>query len=213
MSLVDPPLHQPSRELRESDCTTEPFHLFQHWWQEALSAQIVMPEAMTLATCSTEGKPSARVVLLRGFDERGFVFYTNYRSRKGQELLAQPLAALVLYWEPLDRQVRIEGRVEKTTAEESDRYFEQRPRGSRLGAWSSPQSQLLPDRDELERRYREAEERFGGDDSIPRPPEWGGFRVVPDVIEFWQGRPNRLHDRLRFRRESAQPWIRERLAP
>jgi pyridoxamine 5'-phosphate oxidase len=213
MSFVDPILHKPSRELRDSECATDPFTQFQRWWQDALEARLPQPEAMTLATCTADGKPSARMVLLRGFDERGFVFYTNYQSRKGQELLAHPLAALVLYWEPLDRQVRIEGRVEKTSPDESDLYFQQRPRGSRLGAWASPQSQQLQDREELERLYQEVEERFAGDGPVPRPPDWGGFRVVPAVIEFWQGRPNRLHDRLRFRREQGQPWTRERLAP
>jgi pyridoxamine 5'-phosphate oxidase len=167
---------------------------------------------MTLATCTPDGKPAARIVLLRGFDENGFLFYTNYNSRKGEELLHNPYAALVFYWEPLSRQVRIVGRVEKASDHESDVYFRQRPRGSQVGAWASPQSDVLASREELEGRVADLERQFAGAEFLPRPPFWGGFRVIAHCIEFWQGRPNRLHDRLCYRLESGQ-WTIERLAP
>jgi pyridoxamine 5'-phosphate oxidase len=169
------------------------------------------PHAMVLATADAAGAPSARVVLLRGWDERGFVFFTNYESRKGVELAARPRGTLLFYWPELERQVRIEGEARTLPAAESDAYFARRPRGHRLGAWASPQSRPLPDRAALERAMAEADARFG-DDEVPRPPYWGGYRLTPERFEFWQGRPNRVHDRLRYQRSGAG-WARDRLAP
>jgi pyridoxamine 5'-phosphate oxidase len=166
---------------------------------------------MTLATATPDGQPAARMVLLRGLDARGFVFFTNYDSRKGQELAANPRAALVFWWDALKRQVRIEGRIEVVTAAESDAYFKARPRGHRLAALASPQSQVIPDRASLEQRMRQLETQYPGED-VPRPANWGGYRVVPAVIEFWQGRPNRVHDRLRYER-LGDDWRIQRLAP
>jgi len=212
MSVREPSVGMPLPDLSEATIERDPFRQFQGWLEAALAAPLYLPEAMTLATATPDGRPSARVVLLRGFDERGFVFYTNYDSRKGDELSANPRAALVLYWPPLERQVRIEGTVEKVSPEESDAYFQSRPRGSRLAAWASPQSRVIPDRELLERRMAELSTRFS-DQPVPRPPEWGGYRVVPVSIEFWQGRPNRLHNRFRYQRLAAGGWRLERLAP
>lgn len=167
---------------------------------------------MTLATATREGIPDARMVLLRGFDERGFVFYTNYESRKAAELAENPLAALVLYWGPLTRQIRIEGTVATLTPEESDAYFRSRPFGHKLGALASPQSQVIPDREFLEDRLQKLLANYPSDADVPRPAHWGGYRVAPHAIEFWQGRANRLHDRLRYRKK-GDGWIIERLAP
>lgn len=197
--------------LEEAQAPDEPLALFRNWFEEALRAELTEPNAMVLATVDASGRPSARVVLLKDFNEAGFVFYTNYESRKGKELAQNPWAALVFWWAELMRQVRIEGRVEKVPAEESDAYFQTRPRESQLGAWASPQSQVVPDRATLEQRVAEWARQFNGR-KIPRPPHWGGYRVVPEVIEFWQGRSGRLHDRLRYRR-TTQGWVRERLAP
>lgn len=199
--------------LSEEDLSADPIEQFRLWLDQAMAADPQEFTAMTLATADGEGRPSARVVLLKGVDERGFVFYTNYESRKGRELLENPRAALVFYWPVLDRQVRVEGRVERTSREESEAYFLSRPPGSRLSAWASPQSRPVPGREELERRVEEAARRFDGGE-VPLPDGWGGFRVFPEEIEFWQGRPSRLHDRLRYVRLSGSPgWRIERLAP
>lgn len=202
--------------LSEEDLAADPIAQLQLWLEQA---RAVLPEeftAMVLATADAEGRPAARVVLLKGLDERGLAFYTHYDSDKGRELAANPRAALVFYWAPLDRQVRIEGTVEKTSREESEAYFASRPRGSRLGAWASRQSRPLAGREELERRMEEVAERFA-DGDVPLPDGWGGFRVRPEVVEFWQGRPSRLHDRLRYVRDSEGDseggWRIERLAP
>ncbi len=212
MANLDSETDYPLPPLDESNVDRDPFRQFQLWWEEALGAGLMEPSAMTLATATPDGRPSARMVLLRGADERGFVFYTNYDSRKGLELAANPHAALVLYWTELDRQVRIEGRVEMTSAEESDRYFAGRPRESQLGAWASSQSGVIPDRAWLDLRFEEVASRFAGRE-VPRPPNWGGYRLVPISIEFWQGRPGRLHDRLLYQGLENGEWGLERLAP
>jgi len=199
--------------LDETTVAQDPIRQFAAWYDEAVAAGVPEPEAMTLATATPAGRPSARVVLLRGFDVRGFCFYTNYGSHKGRELTANPHAALTFHWPDLERQIRIEGRVEQTTAAESDEYFRTRPSTSRIGAWSSPQSEVISDRGSLEALFARFRADHPDDSAIPRPPNWGGFRVVPERIEFWQGRPSRLHDRLRFRRDADGAWILERLAP
>jgi len=199
--------------LTEADAPDAPLPLFAAWFEEAMNAGTVEPNAMTLATADAEGRPSARIVLLKGFDQRGFTFFTNLASRKGSDLAANPHAALVFWWPPLERQVRIEGRIEHVEEPEADAYFASRPRGSRLGAWASPQSRPLPDRAALERRLADTEAAYPGDADVPRPPFWGGFRIVPFSIEFWQGRPNRLHDRLFYQADGHGGWTRERLAP
>jgi len=196
--------------LDESDAAPDPIAQFRKWFDDAVRGALPMVNAMTLASVSAAGKPSARIVLLKGVDERGFVFYTHYESRKGQELSANPRAALLFYWIELEREIRIEGTVERTTAAESDDYFESRPLGSRLAAIASPQSTVLRDRGELEERYSDTVKRYG--DSPPRPADWGGYRVVPDAVEFWQGRPNRLHDRLVYSKR-ADGWEIARLSP
>jgi pyridoxamine 5'-phosphate oxidase len=213
MSFVDPELSTTASILREEDMAADPIRQFQRWFDEAVAANVPQPEAMTLATATPDGRPSARVVLLRGCDDRGFVFFTNYTGRKGRELSANPQAALVFYWEPVDRQVRVEGTVERTSAEESDAYFAGRPRGSCIGAWASPQSIVLAGRNVLEQRVQEAEALFAGQHPVPRPPHWGGLRVVPGVVEFWQGQLSRLHDRLRYQRRPDGSWLLDRLAP
>ncbi|HEX9627967.1 MAG TPA: pyridoxamine 5'-phosphate oxidase [Acidiferrobacterales bacterium] len=190
----------------------DPITQFAQWYDRAAAAGIDKPHAMTLATVAADGRPAARVVLLSRFDDAGFVFHTNYASRKGEELAARPHAALVFWWDPLGLQVRIEGRVEKTPPEESDAYFAGRPRGSQVAAWASDQSRAIPDRDHLEARMTELERRYAGR-PVPRPPHWGGYRLIPDSIEFWENRDNRLHDRLRYRRGAGGGWQVERLAP
>ena len=197
--------------FRESDADPNPIEQFRGWFGEALAADLHEPNAMTLATATPDGRPSARVVLLKGFDERGFVFYTNYEGRKARELEVNPHCALVFYWGELERQVRVEGRVSRVPDEESDAYFAGRPQGSQLGAWASEQSRPVRDRGALEERLRELEGEYEGRE-VPRPPFWGGYRVEPETIEFWQGRENRLHDRLRYRR-STGGWKIERLQP
>ena len=197
--------------LLAASANRDPIELFGEWFREAERAGIMLPEAMTLATCTKDGTPSARMVLLKGFDARGFVFYTNFQSRKGQEVEANPRAALVFHWTVLERQVRIEGTVARVTDEESYAYFRTRFRGSRIGAWASKQSDVLESRDAFAARVAEVEQKFSGVD-VPLPPFWGGLRVVPDALEFWQGRVNRLHDRLCFQRQ-GESWTTRHLYP
>jgi len=199
--------------LDEGAIDRDPIRQFAAWYDAAVAAGVEEPEAMTLSTATPDGRPSARIVLLRGFDERGFCFFTNYQSHKGRELAANPHAALTFHWAALERQVRIEGRVERTTAAESDAYFESRPSTSRIGAWSSPQSEVIADRAALEELFAAFRAEHPDDTAIPRPVHWGGYRLVPGRIEFWQGRPSRLHDRLRFHRSADGSWTLERLAP
>jgi pyridoxamine 5'-phosphate oxidase len=214
----------PSRETRarksyeraaldEHGIDRDPFQQFTIWYDDAVAAGLPEPEAMTLSTATSEGRPSARIVLLRGYDERGFCFFSNYSSQKGKELAANPYAAVTFHWVELERQVRIAGRVEKVTAAESDVYFQSRPSQSRIGAWSSPQSNVIPSRDALEQFFDDYQERYSDVTAIPRPEHWGGYRVIPERIEFWQGRPNRLHDRLCFTRIDQGRWTLQRLAP
>ena len=197
--------------LSEADVDPDPIRQFDRWFADALTAQVLEPNAMTLATATRDGVPSARIVLLKGVDARGFVFFTDYRSRKGAELSENPLAALTFLWKEIERQVRIAGAVSRVSSAESESYYRSRPLGSRLGAWASHQSAVIPSRADLEQRLHEVTERFAAGD-VPLPAHWGGFRVVPDEIEFWQGRTNRLHDRLRYRRDESG-WALERLSP
>jgi pyridoxamine 5'-phosphate oxidase len=198
--------------LDAADVDPNPVRQFQTWFAQALDAKLPEPNAMTLATVDARGRPSARIVLIKGVDERGFVFFTNYDSRKGRELAENPAASLLFHWIELERQVRIEGTVVQTSNEESDAYYASRPLGSRIGAWASDQSQPLDSRETLEARERDMIARYG--DAPPRPPHWGGYRLVPETIEFWQGRPSRLHDRIVFTRDGADgPWRITRLAP
>jgi pyridoxamine 5'-phosphate oxidase len=196
--------------LDESDVASSPLAQFDKWFKAALSSELPEPNAMTLATCDTEARPSARVVLLKSYDERGFVFFTNYESHKAHELAANNRAALLFFWPELERQIRVQGRVEKISAADSEEYYRVRPLASRIGAWASPQSQVLPSRTALEARVAAFEAEYG--DNPPRPPHWGGYRVVPQVMEFWQGRRNRLHDRIQYRLNNGA-WKIERLAP
>ncbi|MEM5434995.1 pyridoxamine 5'-phosphate oxidase [Paraburkholderia diazotrophica] len=195
-----------------ADVDPNPFRQFDKWFKQAVDAQLPEPNTMTLATVDARGRPSARIVLIKGVDERGFVFFTNYESRKGRELADNPHASLLFYWIELERQVRIEGTVVKTSDAESDAYYVSRPLGSRIGAWASEQSKVIESRALLEAREREFSAQYG--ENPPRPPHWGGYRLIPDAIEFWQGRPSRLHDRLLYTRSSGgADWTIDRLSP
>lgn len=198
--------------LDEADVDPDPLVQFQSWMQQALDAGIHLPNAMTLATADVDGRPSARMVLLKSFDDNGFSFFTNYQSRKARELADNPRAALVFYWPALERQVCVTGAVERASLEESDAYWATRPVGSRLGAWASRQSEVIASREVLEASLKAVIERYPGGD-VPRPSHWGGFRLTPDSIEFWQGRADRLHDRLRYTRAPTLGWMIERLSP
>lgn len=200
------------RALSEEDVAGDPFLQFTIWWKEAVAADISEVNAMTLATASSDGLPSARIVLLKGFDEQGFHFFTNYESYKGRQLAENPRACLVFFWKELERQVRVTGLVEKSTAAESDEYYNSRPPGSRIGAWASPQSQIIENRQWLQAREKQLEAEYTGR-SVPRPDHWGGFIVKPVTVEFWQGRPSRLHDRLQYSLLENGRWKIDRLAP
>jgi pyridoxamine 5'-phosphate oxidase len=198
--------------LDENAVDRDPMLQFERWLDEAIRAELPEPTAMALATADAAGRPSARIVLLKGLAGGGFTFFTNYDSRKGCDLAARPDAALLFHWIELERQVRIEGRIGKLDDGESDAYFASRPLGSRLGAWASPQSSVIPDRAWLEGAFDAAQARFGGA-ALPRPAHWGGYRLVPEILEFWQGRASRLHDRIRYRHDQGGHWLVERLAP
>lgn len=197
--------------LNETDIAKNAMEQFSRWWDDAVNSEIFEVNAMTLSTATKDGKPSARIVLLKGFDEKGFVFFTNYESQKGQELAENPYAALTFFWKEIERQVRIEGAVGKVDATESDAYFASRPEGSRIGAWASPQSKIIESRVLLDNNVKHYTKEF--QNSIPRPPHWGGYRVMPLKIEFWQGRSNRLHDRIQYTKTAEGSWKAERLAP
>lgn len=211
MSIADLRREYSLHTLDARDVAADPVVQFQAWFADAERAQLPEPNAMTLATSTADGAPAARIVLLKGVDLRGFTFFTDYRSRKGVELDANPVAALVFLWKELERQVRIVGTASRVARDESEAYFRARPLGSRLGAWTSEQSAVLPDRATLEASYANVEQRFAGAEP-PLPPHWGGYRIAPDEMEFWQGRPSRLHDRIRYRRVDGA-WLIERLAP
>lgn len=211
MNIADIRKEYKQRSLDESDVVKDPVQQFSKWWEEAINSGIDEVNAMTLATADATGKPSARIVLLKGMDENGFVFFTNYNSHKGEDIAANPFASLVFFWKELERQVRIEGTISKVSAEESDAYFNSRPAGSRIGAWASPQSKVIASRQVIEKKVQELEKDFDGK-TIERPQHWGGYVVMPQVIEFWQGRPSRLHDRIRYTKVE-NGWKIERLAP
>ena len=212
MALADMRKDYTMAGLLEKDLAKNPFRQFEKWFQEAEAAKVLEPNAMTLATTGRDGRPAARIVLLKACDGRGFVFYTNYESRKGRELDANPHATLLFAWLPMERQITVEGTVTRVTREESEAYFHSRPRQSQLGAWASPQSTAIAGRAVIEESYRVVEKKYEGRE-VPLPPNWGGFRVIPETVEFWQGRRSRLHDRLRYRREAGGDWVVERLAP
>lgn len=203
---------RPEKHLEESDLDRSPFEQFDRWFKAALAANLPEPTAMTLATASRDAMPSARIVLLKDYDKRGFTFFTNYESVKGKELEENSRAALVFFWPQLERQIRISGTVSKVSREESEKYFRARPFGSRIGAWASHQSQVLRSREELDQRVEALTRQYEGKE-VPLPPHWGGYRLAPEALEFWQGRPSRLHDRFRYTRVSKRDWKIERLSP
>ncbi len=207
--------HYRGAGLLESDLAATPFAQFTHWFEEAVTSGLHEPNAMVVSTVDEAGRPHSRTVLLKGYDERGFVFFTNYGSRKGRQLAANPAVSLLFPWHPVDRQVIITGTVRRTGRDETAAYFRTRPHGSQLGAWASHQSEVIGSRAELDRMYAELADRYPPNEQVPVPPQWGGFRVTPDAVEFWQGRANRLHDRLRYVRtpEPADSWRVERLCP
>lgn len=211
MSIADLRREYARARLDEGQVSADPVAEFGRWFTQAKEAQVLEPNAMTLATATRDGTPSARIVLLKGYDERGFVFFTDYRSQKGTELAENPQASLVFYWAELERQVRISGPVSVVSREESEAYFQTRPRPSQLSTWVSHQSQVIPGRKLLEAGVRKVEDQFPGD--VPLPPHWGGYRVTPETVEFWQGRESRLHDRLRYLRKKGGGWRLERLSP
>jgi pyridoxamine 5'-phosphate oxidase len=211
-SIADLRREYSSRELTEEEAGMDPFALFHQWFDQAIAAELTDPNAMTLATATRDGIPSARVVLLKALDSRGFTFFSNYDSRKGQEMSNNPRVALVFLWHQLERQVRVEGVVEVVTPAESDAYYVTRPLGSKLGAWASRQSEVIPSREYLERQHADLMRKYH-DGIVPRPPNWGGYRVLPTAIEFWQGRISRLHDRILFTRQADGSWARVRLSP
>ncbi len=204
--------HYQGEFLLETEVSPDPFAQFSAWFEAAMAAKILEPNAMTLATASPDGQPTARTVLLKAVENQGFVFFTNYASRKAQDLAANPKAALLFNWLDLHRQIRIEGLVEKIAQADSLAYFQTRPRGSQIGGWASPQSQVISDRAFLENRVAELEEKFAGDETLPLPPTWGGYVLKPQLFEFWQGQPSRLHDRIQYVRQNGS-WQIERLAP
>ncbi len=201
-----------AKSLSIEEVAAHPAQQFDQWFVEAMKSEVREPNAMTLATSSAAGRPSARTLLLKGYDEKGFVFYTNYNSKKGKELEENPFAAMVFCWLDLERQIRIEGKIEKLSEEASDQYFQSRPKGSQIGAWASPQSEIITDRSLLENNVEALKKKYENADALPRPPHWGGYRLVPDVVEFWQGRSSRLHDRINYQLEGGE-WKLERLAP
>jgi pyridoxamine 5'-phosphate oxidase len=213
--MTDKEIKAIRREYTKSSLTVKnvnknPFKQFEKWFDEVLKSGFLEPNAMTVATASKEGKPTARILLLKGFDESGFMFYTNYKSRKGRDLEENPYASLLFFWDKLERQVRIEGKVQKLTKEESEAYFNTRPYKSRVGAWASPQSSVIEDRNVIVKDFLKYMLKFKT--HVPLPPVWGGYRLIPDLFEYWQGRPNRLHDRIRYRKIKSE-WKIERLAP
>ncbi len=212
MNLADLRQHYALESLSETDVRPDPVAQFAFWFDEAIASQVTEPNAMTLATATSEGRPSARTVLLKDYGSQGFTFFTNYESQKGMDLLDNPQAALLFTWLDLQRQVRMEGRVEKIAPADSLAYFQSRPRSSQIGAWSSPQSHVIESREALEKREYEIEVKFSGIEKLPLPPNWGGYRVLPEAFEFWQGRMSRLHDRILYTRE-GEVWKIERLAP
>ncbi len=211
MSIADIRTEYRRHSLSEQDVAADPIAQFTRWFDEAVNAAVVEPNAMCLATATPDASPSARMVLLKGFDARGFVFYTDYRSRKGQELADNPRASLCFFWAELERQVRINGAVQRVSRAESDEYFQSRPLPSRVGAWTSHQSMVLIDRTALEQQLAANDARFAGG-QVPLPEHWGGFRIIPEELEFWQGRESRLHDRIQFRRDAGD-WVKRRLSP
>ena len=211
-SIADIRQDYQKRTLEDNDVDPDAVVQFANWWDDAIKSEIEEVNAMTLATVNHEGNPTARIVLLKGFDENGFVFFTNYNSHKGEALSKHPYASLVFFWKELERQVRIEGSVSRINEAESDAYFNSRPAESRIGAWASPQSQVITNRDILEENIKKYQLQYAGND-IPRPPHWGGYLIRPTLVEFWQGRPNRLHDRILYTLQIGNEWKMERLAP